>query len=269
MTIDTHAHLGLDEVFDEDFTEAELLESQRNSGIALTIVQPALVHDLPTVQRYHDAIADLAERYPGRFAGMADPNPHLPGAAYDREVRRCINDLEFVGVKLHPLAHAVNPIGRHGRRVFELAADLGVPVMVHTGLGLPWSALDPVAAAQPELTIVAAHAGGGMCAAEALQLAQRNANVYLECSWTAGFFVRHCVEVLGAERLMFGSDHADNAATELAKFRSAGLTDTQLDWVLSRSANAVFALRTVLNRKPHCPGRSGGDDANDVRIDQP
>ena len=79
MIIDAHAHLGMDDVFDENFTSDALLESQQRNGINVTLVQPAIVHDLDAVQRYHDAIADLCARYPVRFYGIGNPNPHLPG----------------------------------------------------------------------------------------------------------------------------------------------------------------------------------------------
>jgi uncharacterized protein len=245
MIVDAHAHLGDDQVFDADFTADELVASQRENGIDLTLVQPATAHDLATVQRYHDAIAELAWEHPGRFRGLANPSPHLPTGAYEGEVRRCVEELGFVGVKLHPTAHAVNPLGRAGRRVFALAADLGVPVMVHTGNGIPWAApslLAPLAEQYPHLPIVVAHGGGMVLGQEAGQLAERHANVTLECSWLGGFIVRAWVRSLGPERIMLGSDHADNAATELAKFRSIGLTDEELDWCLGGSAARVFGL---------------------------
>ena len=245
MIIDAHAHLGLDDAFDEDFTEAELLESQAQNGIDVTLVQPAVAFGLSTVQRYHDAIAELGRRFPGRFHGMANPCPHLPEEDYRREVRRCVEELGFVGIKLHPFAHGVNPVGRHGRRVFDVAEELGVPVMVHTGSGLPWSApglLAPMAEAHPGVTIILAHAGGMICAGEAGQLAARFPNVYLEPSWTGGFLVRAWSRSLGADRIMLGSDHADNAATELAKYRSAGLTDAELALTLGGTAQKVFKI---------------------------
>jgi len=245
MIIDAHAHLGYDEIFDEDFTEAELLESQARNGIDVTLVQPAIVHDLPTVQRYHDDIAELTRRFPGRFYGIANPNPHLTGAAYETEVRRCVTGLGFVGIKLHPFAHAVNPTGRHGRRVFALADALQVPVIVHTGSGIPWSApslLGAIADAHPNLKVVVAHAGAMVLAGEAGQLAARHANVYLETSWTGGFLVREWVHQFGARRVIFGSDHADNAATELAKFRSIGLTEDELACSLGDAPAAIFGI---------------------------
>jgi predicted TIM-barrel fold metal-dependent hydrolase len=245
MVIDAHAHLGYDGIFDEDFTEASLLASQSQNGIDITLVQPGTEHDLGGVQKQHDAIADLIARHPGRFRGIANPNPHVPGDAYDREVRRCIGELKFVGIKMHPLAHAVNPLGRHGRHLFDLARELRVPVMVHTGAGIPWAApslLDPIAESCPDLKLVIAHAGAGILSAEAGLLATRHANVFLEPSWLGGFQVRSWVRALGANRVMFGSDHADNAETELAKYRSAGLSQDELAWTLGGTAASVFGL---------------------------
>jgi len=246
MIIDAHAHLGYDEIFDEDFAETALLESQSRNGIDITLVQPGTEHDLAGVQKQHDAIADLIARHPGRFRGIANPNPHLRGDAYDREVRRCVAELGFVGIKMHPLAHAVNPLGRHGRHVFDLARELSVPVMVHTGAGIPWAApslLGPIAEGCPDLKLVVAHAGAGVLSAEAGVLAERHPNVFLEPSWVGGFQVRSWVRALGANRVMFGSDHGDNAETELVKFRSAGLSQDELGWALGGTAASVFGLQ--------------------------
>jgi hypothetical protein len=127
MIVDTHTHLGFDEVFDEDFTEDALLASQEQNRIDCSLVQPGTVHDLGSAQRQHDAIADLAARLPTRFYGIANPNPHLPDREYTREVLRCIEELAFVGLKIHPFAHAVNPLGRHGQAAFRLETRPGTP----------------------------------------------------------------------------------------------------------------------------------------------
>jgi len=243
--IDAHAHLGYDDVFDVDFTEAELLESQEQNGIGITLVQPPTVHDLAGVQRHHDCVADLCRRFPGRFFGIACPNPHLPGDEYETEARRCVKQMGFVALKLHPFGHAVNPTGKHGRRVFDAAETLGVPVMVHTGAGIPWAApslLRPIAKERANLKIILAHAGAGILSGEADQLAADVPNVYLEPSWCGGHLIRSWVRRLGADRVMLGSDHADNAATELAKYRSIGLTEEELEWTLGRAAAEVFGL---------------------------
>lgn len=243
--IDAHAHLGYDEVFDVDFSEAELLESQKTNGIDVTLVQPPTVHDLSGVRRHHDLVADLCKRHPGKFYGIACPNPHLPGDEYETEATRCVKKLGYVGLKLHPFGHATHPGGRHGQRVFSVAEKLGVPLMIHTGAGIPWSApslIRPMAVEHPELKIILAHAGAMILSGEASQLADDCPNIYLEPSWCGGFLVRSWVNKLGANRVMLGSDHADNAATELAKYRSIGLTQDELTWTLGGTAAKVFGL---------------------------
>ena len=243
--IDAHAHLGLDPVFDDDFQERDLVRSQETNGIDITLVQPPTVHDLAGVRECHNAVADLARRYAGRFYGIACPNPHLPGDEFEMEARRCIEELRFVAVKLHPFGHAVNPVGAHGRRFFEVAERLGVPVMVHTGAGIPWAApslLRPVAEDRPNLRIVLAHAGANILSGEAGQLAAACPNVYVECSWTGGHHIADWVRRFGAHRVMFGSDLANNAPTELAKFRTIGLTEEELSWTLGGTAAEVFGI---------------------------
>ncbi|MGI6611041.1 MAG: amidohydrolase family protein [Limnochordia bacterium] len=246
MIIDVHAHLGWDTVFEDDFTKDELLQSQETNGIDTTIVQPGICHDLRTVQKQHDAIAELACAFPGRFCGMANPNPHLPEKEYSAELRRCTTTLGFVGVKLHPHGHCLSPDSAAGRMVFGLAQELGIPVMIHTGAGIPWALpanILPVARQFPDVRIVMAHAGHMLMASEALTVATYCPNVYLETSWTGGFLVRHFAENLGAHRLLFGSDHADNAATELTKLRTARLSAEQLCWCLGKTAASIYRLK--------------------------
>jgi predicted TIM-barrel fold metal-dependent hydrolase len=102
--------------------------------------------------------------------------------------------------------------------------------------------LDPIAAAHPALKIVVAHGGGMILAAEAGQLAERHLNVFLECSWLGGFIIRQWVHSLGAHRVLFGSDHAENAPVELAKLRSLNFESSQLNWILYGTAAAVFGI---------------------------
>jgi predicted TIM-barrel fold metal-dependent hydrolase len=245
MIIDAHTHLGYDYVFEEDFTVNELLTNMQKNRVDISIVQPGTVLDLKTVVEQHNAIADLARKMPGRIFGMANPNPHLPSAKYRNELERCISDLGFVGVKMQTLGHAVDPNKSAGRKVFEAALDLGVPVMVHTGTGIPRSlpsALVPIGMDFPDLQIVLAHSGGSMFASEAALAAQLCSNIYLEASWLPGFIISGFCKSLGAERIMFGSDHGDNVAAELAKFRAIGLTDEELEWCLGRTAAEVFRI---------------------------
>ena len=243
--IDVHAHLGDDCVFDECFTAADLLHKHDRCGIDLSIVQPGTCFDLETVRAQHDAIAALCATHPGRFVGMANPNPHLPETAYRDEVARCIRSLGFVGIKLHPFAHAAPPGGRDQRKVFEAALALDVPVMVHTGAGIPFanpSNLLAVCEAFPDVRIVMAHCGMMITSGEAWTVLERCPNTWADLSWTPGFQIERMAAAFGASRLMLASDHAENADTELAKIRACRLPQSDIDRILGGAAEALYRL---------------------------
>lgn len=245
MIIDVHAHLGWDCVFDENFTEEEQMIKHDRHGISKTILQPGTCHDIETVRKQHDEIAAVARKYPGQFFGMANPNPHLEDAIYENEVRRCVEELHFVSIKMHSFAHAVNPAGKDGRKVFRLASELGVPVMVHTGSGIPFanpSNLISAAEEYPDVKIIMAHCGQMVLSGEVSTVMKHCGNIYADVSWTGGFLVRHWVHDFGANRFMFGSDHADNACTELSKIKSCGIGEEEQEWILHKTAEAVFKL---------------------------
>jgi hypothetical protein len=41
---------------------------------------------------------------------------------------------------------------------------------------------------------------------------------------------------------MFGTDLVNNVAVELAKYRSIGLSESQLDWCFHRTVETVFRI---------------------------
>src|SRR5665648_1079 len=245
MIIDAHAHLGIDRAFDEVFTEAEQWVKIEQFNVNFTIIQPGTVHTLDEVKEQHTTIAALCQQHPDRFAGMANPNPHLNDADYEKEVRRCVEELGYVGIKIHPLAHGVNPTSRDGLKVFELARKLKVPVMIHTGTGMPFaSPANAIAVARkfPDLPIVMAHCGMMIHSNEAYIALKNCDNLYGDLSWTMGPMIREWVHELGAHRFMFASDQANNCGLELTKIRNCGLTAEEQDWILSKSALSVFKL---------------------------
>ncbi|MFQ5998221.1 MAG: amidohydrolase family protein, partial [Candidatus Bathyarchaeia archaeon] len=137
MIIDSHSHLGSCRVFDLDTSEQELLSTMANNGITTNIVQP--YPGAPNVKEVHNRIGKLAKENPGKIFGLASLNPHMNEDEYNEEVERVVKDLGFVAVKIHTIGHAVNPLGRSADKVFKAAKKLGIPVMVHTGPGVPFS----------------------------------------------------------------------------------------------------------------------------------
>jgi predicted TIM-barrel fold metal-dependent hydrolase len=241
--IDTHAHLGECCVFGLISTEEELIRRMDENGVDATIVQP--YPGAKEAVKTHDRIAEMCGRHPGRFFGLASVSPHGDHDAYRREVERCVKELKFVGVKLHTIGHAVNPLSEDGDFVFQTAHDLGIPAMVHTGPGVPFalpSLCIPAAQKYPGLKIILAHAGFAVFSAEAQVAASVCGNLYLETSWCIGEDIRWMISTIGPDRVMMGADLPSNVPVEIAKYRALDLEPQVYDKVMGATAVEVFKL---------------------------
>lgn len=242
MIIDVHSHLGWSDVFSAGVTEDVLLSTMAANGIDAAMVMPA-AGSAP--RETHDAIADLARRHPGSIFGIASLTPLVGEEAYEEEVERCVRELGFKALKLHPLAHAASPALPVTDVVFRTADRLGVPVIVHTGTGAPFalpSLLIRRARQFPELKIVLAHAGFAIYTEEAIIAAEVCPNIYLEPSWCQIQDIRRMVRTLGPDRVMYGGDLPPNVPIELMKYRSMDLTDDERNLCLGGTARRVFNI---------------------------
>lgn len=241
--VDAHVHLGACRVFGRNVLADDVVGPMDKFGIGVSIVQP--FPGAPDPRKVHDEIYALGQDTGGRVIGLASLSPHGDPEQYRAEVTRCVTQLGFVGVKLHTWGHAVNPASSDAATVFETARELGIPVMVHTGLGAPFA--DPATMLNPadrfgDVPIILAHSGAGMSTAAAVAVAVRSENVLLETSWCRTLDIRAMIDAVGARRLMFGSDGADNVGVELAKYAALGLDDETRTAVLGGNARRVFGI---------------------------
>jgi hypothetical protein len=241
--IDAHMHLGEDVMFGTDDSEEALISAMDRHGIDAQVVQPGII--ARDQRKAHERIARFAAMHPGRVFGLACFNPFLEEKEYLSLVRWTVKELGFKGVKLHTNAFCIAPAHPVAEKIYRAASELDVAVMIHTGNGLP-NALPslciPVARKYPSVRFVLAHAGGGTFGADALVTAQECPNVFLETSWVTVYDLKAMVETLGPQRVMLGTDLVPNIAVELAKYRAIGLTESQLEWCLGRTATEVFRL---------------------------
>lgn len=247
MIIDAHGHIGEDYVFDDKITEQEQLDTYAKYGIGGAVIQPLIVRPyIEDTREIHDRVYAFTKTDKMKIWGLAAINPHFRPEDYDTELIRCVRELGFVGVKITPIGHACDPASRDALHVFEVARALGIPVMIHTGQGIPFS--DPIAVAKaaesfPNVTIVLAHAGGEMHHRQALYLAKRHENVYLEPSWAGANAVASMYSALGATRIMFSCDGLRNVGAELGKYRAVIQKEEDLAQVFEGTARQVFGLR--------------------------
>jgi predicted TIM-barrel fold metal-dependent hydrolase len=244
MLVDAHQHIGDCRVFDAEVDEASVRDSISTHRLDHVLVMPFPGAADPVA--VHDRIAALSAETQGVVRGIVNITPHQDHGAYAAEAERCVAELKFVALKLHTIGHAVDPCSRDGRMVFSEASRLGVPVIVHTGgAGEPFA--HPARLLAParewdQTPVVLAHAGMGVASHEAASVAEVCANVYLETSWCGVLDTAMIARRIGTERMLMGSDAAENVGIEIAKHRAIGLSEDEVADCLGNTAMRVFAL---------------------------
>ncbi len=246
MIIDVHAHLGTDIIFDETRSEQDLLEAMAQSGVDATIVQTMFgTIDIEGIKYNHDRIYKFSKDKKNTIFGMITMTPLLNDETFFDEARRCVEELGFVGLKLHPMAHAVNPTSKKGRMVWEVCVRLHIPIMVHTGAGLPFSLPSMVIKNCMEyagVKCILAHSGMIAYAEEAFLAGKECSNVYFDTSWTTPHHIERLIAMFGSSRVMFAGDEACNVSVEVAKYKSLNISQEDLSACFWKTANEVFNL---------------------------
>ncbi|HLF71627.1 MAG TPA: amidohydrolase family protein [Dehalococcoidia bacterium] len=172
----------------------------------------------------NDYTASIVQKYPQRFMGFASVDPHK-GKAAVIEIERSVKELGLRGLKLHPISQAFFPNDTRFYPLWEKCAELGVPVLFHTGqtavgAGLPGGGglkikyaqpihIDDVAADFPALNIIMAHPGVPW-QEEQLSIALHKPNVYIDLSgWSPKYFRPIMVQYANSllqNKVLFGSD---------------------------------------------------------------
>ncbi len=202
----------------------------------------------------NDEVHGFVQRYPDRLVGIATANIARPVEAV-REIRRCVRDLGFKGVRLIPWLWNLPPDDRRYYPVYAECADLGVPFCLqvgHTGPlrssepGRPIPYLDNVALDFPELTIVAGHIGFPWTV-EMISLARKYENVYIDTSaYTAERYPAELVDYMkgsGRKKVMFGSNYPMIMPAKcLEGLDTLGLDDEAKQMFLHGNAERVFSI---------------------------
>jgi predicted TIM-barrel fold metal-dependent hydrolase len=178
------------------------------------------VHDDVSLARRYELFASAVVRHSDRLTLYGGIDPRRPdGVAFIEEAAR---DLGIRGVKIWPPS-GVLPNEAACYRVYEKCAQLGLPVVIHTGQEIgPLRSdctrpifIDQPANDFPEVTFVIAHAGMAWWQ-EAAEIAWHHPNVYLDIAyWQSKYLrdaeqfvreLRSLLSIAGPGRVFFGTD---------------------------------------------------------------
>jgi uncharacterized protein len=204
----------------------------------------------------NETIAAACREYPDAFTGLGSVDPHKPSAV--DEVAR-IAELGLRGVKFHPSLQAFAPDDPAYWPVFAACERHGLLALFHTGtsgigarqpggqgIRIDYAhplKLDAVAAAHPELTVVAAHFGWPW-QTDLIAVALHKTNVYIDISgWSPKRIPPEVVRELKGRlsgQFLWGSDFPFIAPERcLAELDELGLANPAL---LRDNATRVLGL---------------------------
>jgi len=251
--IDCHAHLAHHGAADWEARDRRLIEAADKLGIdqlccsILTPKRPATAEGFRECNAW---AAEAVERFPGRVLPYCYVNPGCGQEAVD-EVRRCIEDRGFMGVKLYNEHVCTDPVVAP---IVELAIELRVPILHHAGHGhhpFPGQPnisdgghLADLGRRYPEARLICAHIGGGGDWEWTIKaLRHASANVFLDTSGsvTDEGIVEMAVDTLGVDRILFGCDMSMTAG--VGKIRGARLNPDDKRKILGANMQQILQMR--------------------------
>jgi uncharacterized protein len=257
MTFDFHLHAAPGQDL------APLLRAMDENGVEMGAVC-AVVRPGEDADAANRGIVAHVRAHPDRLVGLACVVP-TDADAPDR-LRHWVHEEGLRGLKLHPSMQSFFPSEARARPTIEAAAELGVPVLVHTGtVPIPGTRsrhddpleIDDLALAVPAARLVIAH---GDPLGHAPGIAAKHPNVYFDTTTT---FARMCrlipgvgedtlrwmamvSGVEGSGKVIYGSDaHAakpERIAYNLEPLRALAIAPEAKARILGGNARALLGL---------------------------
>jgi predicted TIM-barrel fold metal-dependent hydrolase len=210
----------------------------------------------------NDYVAAMRDRHPERIVGAwGAVEPAMGQAAIDEAIH-AVRDLKMIGFHFHPIMQHFSVDDTRYYPLFDVIAELGVPVMIDVGMtgmgaGMPGGmgartrhahpqSIDALAADFPKLTIVMAHPGYPWID-ETTTVALHKGNVYWEMSgWAPKYLPPSIVRDMRGrlqEKMMFGSDYPSIPYPRLfAEWGGLGFSDAFLENFYHGTAERVLGI---------------------------
>jgi predicted TIM-barrel fold metal-dependent hydrolase len=229
-----------------------LLRSMQRNGI-----DHVVIHSIEPLTATAN-ILDQTRRYPGRFSVFASvARGELNPVGY---FSKFVEQGVISGLKIHPLVggFACGELYHATKDLVYVASEAGLPVLIHTG-HIPSESLkgltgcnevegiEPLIANFPHCKFILAHIGWESWR-QVLHLAHSYPNVIVETSWQPARIIRRAVDLLGPERVLFGSDFPlFRQSIALAQLKKAL---TAREFVMVASTNGARLLRLSERKQP-------------------
>jgi len=215
MIIDAHAHVSREEYGNKEV----LLSQMKEAGVDKTILVPGGMMDVRKMTGYllqreqpkgdpipNEVVDELIAEHPDKFFGFQCVNPNQ-GATAVEDFRKAVAQGKK-GLKLAPIIHRVSLASATVKELAKTCGELGVPFYTHV-IFHPDASTEKVgllAREFPRTTFILGHMGLPPADDEAIQVAAKNDNLFLETSVGSYLIVKEALRRLGASKIIFGSE---------------------------------------------------------------
>lgn len=237
-----------------DITHDEVLGLMRAQGVTRAIASAWWGPAGPMIT--NDEVAAAIQTHSQQAVGVASVDISNPMTAV-RELRRCVRQLGFKGLRVLPWLWGLPPDDRRYYPLYAECIELDITFCLQVGHagpmrpsepGRPIPYLDHVAHEFPELRIVAGHIGFPWVA-EMVSLMMKHPNVYVDTSaYKVSRFPQELVTYMrgaGRHKVMFGTNYPMLTPAEcLADIDALGLEEGVRCLFLAENARRAFKLDT-------------------------
>lgn len=235
----------------------DLLRSMDEARVDVSVALGFAWRDPDAVRRHNDYLLDAAAQSNGRILAFPTLPLAKPGAI-EAEIRRCIEAGARGFGELRPDNLGFDLAGEEGARLGRVAVELGAVLLFHASepvghayAGKQGGDIGPLCAfivTNPELSVIAAHWGGGLpfyARMPEVRLALRN--VAFDTAATHLLYddsvYAEVTRLAGAEAVVFGSDFPlTTQQRAIERIESAGLDAATRDAVLGTNAARILRL---------------------------
>jgi len=258
MLVDVHAHFYHQRTPRADWRERN--ESRLTAGARIGIsvhvasilgsfglTSPTYFPSPRDVTAGNDALLALLRVHPDRVRGYVCVNPNY-GAHARAEIMRCL-DAGMIGIKLAASRRADDPLLDP---IAVLALERRVPVLQHIWQHRrrDWpgqeasdaTELCTLARRHPDVALILAHIGGGGDWLHSLRAVADVPNVYVDLSGSGvdGGMLEACIESVGVNRLLWGSDITMDTGWAKLRYLETFLSTDDMALVRWKNAARIF-----------------------------
>ncbi len=200
LICDSHIHIGR---FEDGnyFSPEDICNKLKAMGIKKWAVSSlsTIDNDFSIVAKEMHTLMNMA---PEQTIPLLWVTPWMLNESYNLKK---YDTIPFAGIKIHGFADSWDSSGEPLWKVFRIALDRGLPVLLHTG-GKPESdaiAYDKICSQFKESTVILAH---GRPVEQAIKVMKNNPNVYADIAFMPVEHIIQLREHVDDNRIMFGTD---------------------------------------------------------------